>query len=134
MHLAEGEENREKYSGGHGYYLGQRYSGWQVSKSNISHDNKSYGVTLQSLQLAAGKDRYFIPTVAQPEKVNNAVAPAGSVQIIDYSDKAIAVIGDTKPIKDKLKELGGRFNFRLTCGAGWIFPKSKLDILKRELL
>jgi hypothetical protein len=52
--------------------------------------------------------------------------PAGEIQIIEYSEKAIAVIGETKPIKDKLKELGGRFNFRLTCGAGWIFPKAKL--------
>ncbi|MEO5990530.1 MAG: hypothetical protein ABIP68_02760 [Ferruginibacter sp.] len=58
---------------------------------------------------------------------------AGSVQIIDYSEKAIAVIGDTKPIKDKLKELGGRFNFRLSCGAGWIFPKTKLSELKNSL-
>lgn len=58
---------------------------------------------------------------------------AGEVQIIDYSEKAIAVIGDTKPIKDKLKELGGRFNFRLTCGAGWIFPKTKLEDIEKFL-
>ena len=50
---------------------------------------------------------------------------AGDFQIIDYSEKAIAVIGDTRSIKDQLKELGGRFNFRLTCGAGWIFSKQK---------
>lgn len=57
----------------------------------------------------------------------------GTVQIIDYSEKAIAVIGDTKPIKDKLKALGGSFNFRLTCGAGWIFPKTKLTELQTAL-
>lgn len=50
---------------------------------------------------------------------------AGQVQIIDYSEKAIAVAGDTKPIKETLKALGGRFNFHLTCGAGWVFPKTK---------
>jgi hypothetical protein len=50
---------------------------------------------------------------------------AGEVKIIDYSERAIAVVGDTKPIKDKLKALGGKFNFRLSCGAGWIFPKTK---------
>lgn len=58
---------------------------------------------------------------------------AGEINIIDYSEKAIAVIGDTKPIKDKLKELGGRFNFRLTCGPGWIFPKTKLEDIKAAL-
>lgn len=47
------------------------------------------------------------------------------LQLVDYSEKAIAVIGDTKAIKDKLKELGGRFNPRLTCGGGWIFSKRK---------
>lgn len=50
-------------------------------------------------------------------------------EIIDYSEKAIAVCGDTKAIKDDLKSLGGRFNPRLTCGAGWVFPKSKREQL-----
>ena len=49
--------------------------------------------------------------------------------IVEYSDKSIAVVGDTKAIKDELKKLGGRFNGRLNVGdkkvAGWIFPKSK---------
>lgn len=54
-----------------------------------------------------------------------AETPAPQFTIVDYSDKAIAVTGDTKPIACQLRDLGGRFNFRLTCGAGWIFPKSK---------
>lgn len=58
---------------------------------------------------------------------------AGQVQIIDYSERAIAVVGDTKPIKDKLKQLGGKFNARLSCGAGWIFPKTKLEIVTNGL-
>lgn len=56
--------------------------------------------------------------------------PESDIQIVDYSEKAIAVIGNTKRLKDELKALGGRFNFRLSCGAGWIFPKSK----KAEIL
>lgn len=74
-------------------------------------------------------------TVETTESVN--IAPievkAGTIQVIEYGEKAIAVIGDTRQIKDKLKELGGRFNFRLTCGAGWIFPKSKLSIIQTAL-
>lgn len=62
-----------------------------------------------------------------PEKVTPTKIEVSGVEIIDYSEKAIAVIGDTKPIKDQLKELGGRFNSRLTCGAGWIFPKTKRE-------
>lgn len=68
----------------------------------------------------------------ETEKVEIKVNTNG-VQVIDYSEKAIAVIGDTKPIKDKLKELGGRFNARLSCGAGWIFSKSKENDVKALL-
>lgn len=72
-------------------------------------------------------------------KVEKETAPEplsvkpGNVQIIDYSEKAIAVIGDTKPIKDKLKALRGSFNFRLTCGPGWVFPKSRLEEIKAAI-
>lgn len=52
-------------------------------------------------------------------------AKAEGLQVVDYSEKAVAVIGDTKPHAEKLKELGGRFNARLKCGAGWIFSKKK---------
>lgn len=50
---------------------------------------------------------------------------ASRFQVIDYSEKAIAVVGDTRDIKDKLKQLGGRFNPRLSCGAGWVFSKKQ---------
>jgi hypothetical protein len=59
-------------------------------------------------------------------KTNNT-----DISIIDYSEKAIAVIGNTKPIKDQLKALGGRFNFRLTCGVGWIFAKTKREEVEK---
>lgn len=68
------------------------------------------------------------PAATEPVKV-----VTGEVSIISYSEKAIAVIGDTKPIKDKLKELGGKWNNRLTCGPGWIFPKTKLETLTASL-
>lgn len=55
------------------------------------------------------------------------------LQMIDYSERAIVVIGDTKSIKDELKQLGGRFNARLNCGPGWVFSKSKLDVIKEFL-
>lgn len=52
------------------------------------------------------------------------------LEIIDYSEKAFAVIGDTKPVKDQLKELGGRWNSHLKCGAGWIFSKRHLGAVE----
>lgn len=58
----------------------------------------------------------------------------GEVNIIEYSERAIAVIGDTKPIKELLKSLGGSFNARLSCGPGWIFSKKKLEEVQTALI
>lgn len=59
------------------------------------------------------------------------------LEIVDYSEKAIAVFGDTQSVKDQLKELGGRFNPSLSYNgnkrAGWIFSKKQADKV-RELL
>lgn len=74
------------------------------------------------------------PEPAKEAEAQTEPAPAaGSLQIIDYSGKAIAVVGDTKAVKDILRELGGRFNSRLTCGAGWVFSKSKADKVRAAL-
>lgn len=42
-----------------------------------------------------------------------------------YSDKSIAIYGDTKPWAENLKELGGRFNPKLRDGPGWIFQRAR---------
>ncbi len=77
----------------------------------------------------------------KPEKVEEAkdveAVTAEGLEIVDYSEKAIAVFGDTKAIKEQLKELGGRFNPSLNYNgekrAGWIFSKKQTDKV-RELL
>jgi hypothetical protein len=74
------------------------------------------------------EELYFIAfdvpgTQKQTVKIN------GSFVVVDYSEKAVAVFGDTKAVKEELKTLGGRFNPFLTREgqkqAGWIFPKTK---------
>lgn len=69
----------------------------------------------------------------EPKAEPKEVQVSGEFSIVDYSEKAIAVTGDTKSIKDQLKKLGGRFNGKLSCGPGWIFSKKKEDEV-RELL
>jgi hypothetical protein len=63
---------------------------------------------------------------------------SNGVKMIDYSEKAIAVIGDTYEIKEELKKLGGRFNKFLTVDglrkAGWIFSKNQTDEVSNLLL
>ncbi|MDR2533972.1 MAG: hypothetical protein LBC81_04270 [Tannerellaceae bacterium] len=66
-----------------------------------------------------------------PETVN------ANLLIVDYSEKALAVFGDTKAVKDRLKALGGRFNLQLTHQgvkqAGWIFSKKREEQLRNTL-
>lgn len=74
----------------------------------------------------------------KPEKVEEAkeveAVTVEGLEIVDYSGKAIAVFGDTKAIKEQLKELGGRFNPSLNYNgekrAGWIFSKKQADKVK----
>ena len=46
------------------------------------------------------------------------------IKINDYSDKCIAVQGDTRKYKEDLKQLGGKYNANLKGGPGWVFSKS----------
>lgn len=75
-----------------------------------------------SLEPIAKAEAVAEPVKEVSEKIE--VVP-GEISIIDYSEKAIAIVGDTKPIKEKLKALGGKFNPHLKCGAGWIFAKKR---------
>lgn len=70
---------------------------------------------------------------AEEVKEVEAVTVEG-LEIVDYSEKAVAVFGNTKAIKEHLKELGGRFNPSLNYNgekrAGWIFSKKQADKVK----
>ena len=48
-----------------------------------------------------------------------------TVRMVDYSEKSIVLTGNTKPYKEEIKSLGGRWNSRLKDGdetmMGWIF-------------
>jgi hypothetical protein len=49
-----------------------------------------------------------------------------SLEIIDYSEKAILVKGDTKAFKTGLADIKGKWNSTLN---GWIFPKVKRSVV-----
>jgi hypothetical protein len=50
--------------------------------------------------------------------------------VSEYSDKSFKVEGkDTKDYRHVWKSLGGRFNFRLKGGPGWVISKKKEDEL-----
>jgi hypothetical protein len=126
-------EHREKYSMGDGYYLGKsKYSGWIIAKERI-FDREKF---IEHFALVAS-DEANICVKVQETANDTPEAVAGDFVIVDYSEKAIAVFGDTRPLKDELKALGGRFNPKLIYEggkrAGWIFSKSKEQHVKNLL-
>lgn len=85
-------------------------------------------------ETAPENENVSLYTKSEPKQSEPAKAiKTEGIQIINYSEKAIAIVGDTREIKDTLKTLGGRFNAHLTCGAGWIFSKAKETTLRNAL-
>ena len=80
-----------------------------------------------------GISLYTKPEPKQNKTNKTETFEAKGLQIIDYSEKAIAIVGETRAIKETLKTLGGRFNSHLSCGAGWIFSKTKETTLREAL-
>lgn len=100
----------------------------------------AYWINTETLIRFLFMSRSYMPEVSAASPVERPVAglnPAGGVEIVDYSEKAVAVFGDTKAIKDTLKQIGGRFNRALSHGgqrcAGWIFSKNREADLRAAL-
>lgn len=70
-------------------------------------------------------------------KINKRTIAKLGLQYVDYSEKSFAIIGDTKPIKEELKTLKGRFNARLSVDgnqvAGWVFAKRNAEPVMKSL-
>ena len=71
---------------------------------------------IERLAYIAGDENNIRLTSPSPERTQEAgpITVQGDFILTNYSEKAVALFGDTKPIKDALSDLGGRFNGRLT--------------------
>lgn len=119
-----------------GFTLGRSpYSGWSIHK--MTHYTREGFI--ERLAYIAGDENNIRLTSPSPERTQEAgpITVQGDFILTNYSEKAVALFGDTKPIKDALHDLGGRFNGRLTYRgekrAGWVFPKAK-EMQVRELI
>jgi hypothetical protein len=102
-------------------------------RAKFNETSMNFEPKIEDICRMIAKYTNFVPQVAEEVDKVASKAVNGTLELIDYSDKAIALIGDTKAIKEQLKALGGRFNPRLSCGAGWIFSKKKESELKATL-
>lgn len=105
-------ENREKYSGGNGYYLGKsRYSGWQIKKMAIA----DYGMSNKRLaELAGNPDTWKVPPVGSLDSAQVATNTTnGDVTIRENAEKqGIEIYFAAKPSAEviaKIKANGWRW-------------------------
>jgi hypothetical protein len=129
-------EEVTEYNSGHSYlpnyFLGtEQWFGFKVTK--LKYFDLTKKENREEIYIAAANGLCFIPNEEEKTTITESTNEDLNIELVEYSDKAIAVIGETKPLKDTLKSLGGRFNFRLKCGAGWIFPKAKTEEVKAAL-
>ena len=121
-------EHREKFTGGAGYYLGKsKYDGWIIRKFKFYRDRESL---IDHLSLVASKEENICINTCNSVKKDITGVFSGDYTIVNYSERATAVFGDTIQVKEQLKKLGGRFNPNLTHKGekrkGWIFSNSKM--------
>ena len=68
---------------------------------------------------------------SEPEPEEQEEQEPTEITVEDYSDRAIVVRGDTKDFSEAFKKLNGRWNRLLTGGPGWIFSKTKKDVVRK---
>lgn len=119
-----------------GFTLGKSPAyGWSIHK--MSYYTRAGFI--DALAYTAGNEENIRLDSPQPKHTQDAtpMTVQGDFIIVNYSEKAIALFGDTKPIKDQLWDIGGRYNGRLTFNGdkrpGWIFQKAK-ETQVRELI
>lgn len=96
-----------------------------------------YDKPFQIIENKGSKKQVEPSSDANEVKPSEPVVISEGLEIVDYSEKAIAVFGETKSIKDELKKLGGKFNPALKYNgekrAGWIFSKKQADKVRALL-
>ena len=86
-------------------------------------------------EVVAGQDEWKVTSqkarisAPQGEVHPESAQVTEGIQVVVYSDRALAVVGETKSIKECLKGLGGKFCAGLTVDgvrrAGWVFSRNR---------
>lgn len=109
-----------------------------ASKTSFPASYEYFKTVRTDLDAGSGYESFFMlefvgvsevktETKKEVEEIKTTVKD-GEIQVIEYSEKSFAVIGEkTKEIKEKLIELGGGYNRHLKCGAGFIFSNKRLE-------
>lgn len=99
--------NNSKYD----FYIGY-FNDWMIKKIVIQDRTKF----IETWAYTAGNNENIhvkVELLTATPITTNINTDNLNFEIVDYSEKVIAIFGDTKEIKDLLKAMGGKFNPRL---------------------
>lgn len=99
------------------------------SRTEIPTGAKNFRLEKVDIEFGSIADSYKIAFDLEKTETKSVEAISDDIEVFDYSPKSFVVKGNTKPIKDQLRSLGGSFNMYLRreneVFAGWIFPLTK---------
>lgn len=102
----------------------EAFKAWQEKQRGENKEEKAGGTAAPEKE-------------AEPAQQNQEVEEIEGFEIVGYSDKSLAVFGDTYSIREELKALGAKYNRSLKYGdgkrAGWVVSRSKSEELSALL-
>lgn len=108
----------------------------QIKSIRFDQDTEEYHVQVDGRWYgSSGFFADFNQKGKEDDTKNNAdeshtAKPANGLRIVDFGERSIAVVGDTKPHKDALRAMGGYFMIRTQWGPAWTFPNKKRERIK----
>lgn len=115
----------------------ERATALKTYKAEIKKKNPQYSSDFNNLQETLNRIyilELLLNSTNTKKPITMEAKQNNGLRLVKYSEKAYAIFGETRPLKDKLKEIGGKFNPYLKENGekspGWIFSAKKLDQLK----
>ena len=101
-------------------------------KGAIFHPNFLYKGSKMAAWVISSNEKQSVEDMLNGnDSDDNGDDESASLECLDYSDRSVAVFGDSRPVKEDFKEIGGRFNRYLkrnkSTEPGWVFLKEKKD-------
>jgi nicotinamidase-related amidase len=91
------DEHRENYSGGHGFYLGNKYRGWKVSKHDFRYGK---GTIINAI----GRGNVFAPA-NDPQPTTEPNAVEGAYCKVNESQGGVEIYFTRKPAQEVIDDL-----------------------------
>lgn len=91
----------------------------------------------QKEQIALMKEQIaHLTALLEGKKTETKSVENPKIRVIQYSEKSVAIVGNTKELKEQLRENGGRFNSHLKVEgekvAGWIFSNKNWETSSKK--